>query len=114
MDAWGKCSFARDVSLSGMLTVDNRLFGAPQFTTRSNSTQIFLWEALTNSAVDYALGIEGSTLWNSVPDASHAFKWYVGTTNIMSLYGSGSLRLENSSDSSINLTSGTALPAPAS
>ena len=66
MDTFGKCSFARDVSTLGMLTVNSGLHAAPQYVTRSSGTRIVLWDAVNNSSVDYAIGIEGSTLWNSI------------------------------------------------
>jgi len=62
---------------------------APAFTTRSAGTKIVLYNNIAASAVDYALGIEGSTLWNSVPTTSEQFKWYGGTTLAATLTGAG-------------------------
>ncbi len=64
---------------------------APAFTTRSAGTKLVLYPAITASAVDFAFGIEGSTLWSSVPDSTQQFKWYAGTTNIATLSGGGAL-----------------------
>ena len=61
---------------------------APTFTTRSNGTKLLLFAGLSGSAVDYALGIESSTLWSSVPTTASSFKWYGGTTVMMTLTNS--------------------------
>lgn len=62
---------------------------APAFTTRSVGTKIVLYNQIGASDVDYALGIEGSTLWSSVPTTTQQFKWYGGTTLAASLTGAG-------------------------
>ncbi len=62
---------------------------APTFTTRSVGTKIVLYPELTSSLVDYALGIESATLWSSIPGSGYAFKWYAGTSNIATLFASG-------------------------
>ena len=70
---------------------------APAFTTRSAGTKLVLYPSVGASLVDYALGIETATLWSSVPDSSYRFKWYAGTTNIASLFGTGELVLGTTS-----------------
>ena len=62
----------------------------PSFTTRSAGTKITLFPSVTGSLVDYALGIDGATLWYSVPSANSPSKhrWYGGTTPMMTLSGS--------------------------
>ena len=62
---------------------------APTFTTRSTGTKIVLYPSLSASAVDYAIGIENGTLWNSVERTSQSFKWYGGTTVAATLTGAG-------------------------
>ena len=64
---------------------------APTFTTRSAGTKIVLYPALTGVRGDYAIGIDGATLWSSVPDSASAFKWYAGTTVVATLTGAGAL-----------------------
>ena len=64
---------------------------APAFTTRSAGTKIVLYPGISASSVDFAFGIDSSTLWSSVYDTTAAFKWYAGTTNIATLSGSGAL-----------------------
>ena len=61
---------------------------APAFTTKSVGTKLVLYPALSASQVDYALGIENSTLWYSVPTTSQNHKWYGGTTEMMKLTNS--------------------------
>ena len=74
--------------------------GAPTFTTRSLGVKIVFYPALSATSVDYAMGIEGSTLWQSVTqnNSSHFFRWYAGTTNIMNLRGDGELLLNQTND----------------
>lgn len=67
---------------------------SPQFTTRSAGTKIVLWSQLDASNVDYAIGIDGSTQWYSVPTASgYFFKWYGGTTTAAVMTSAGALTL---------------------
>jgi hypothetical protein len=70
-------------------------FAPPTFTTRSIGTKIVLYPGVNlPSHVDYAIGIDGFTLWNSVPTSTnHQFRWYAGTTNIATLNGLGQLSL---------------------
>ena len=77
--------------MSGMLDENNGLYALPQFTTRSSGTRILLYGATNQSSVDYALGIDGSTLWSSVPqtNSTHSFKWYGGQSSVASLHGDG-------------------------
>jgi len=70
---------------------------APSFTTRSAGTKIVLYPNVAASLVDYAFGIESQTLWSSVPTTSQQFKWYAGTTNIATLFGTGELVLGTTS-----------------
>jgi predicted secreted protein len=48
-----------------------------------------LYPSVSGSAADYALGIEGNHLWFSVPNSGTGFKWYTGTTNIMTANAAG-------------------------
>jgi hypothetical protein len=66
---------------------------APAFTTRSLGTKIVLYDSISGSAADYALGIDGSTLWSGVPTTSQQFRWYGGTTLAATLSGAGALTL---------------------
>jgi hypothetical protein len=70
---------------------------APTTGTRSAGTKIVLFPAVSPSSpnVDYAIGIEGSTLWNSVATTSNFFRWYAGTTNIATLAGNGTFSAIN-------------------
>ena len=67
--------------------------GAPAYTTRSTGTKLTLYPSVGVSNADYAIGVDISTLWNSVPgnDGSQYFKWYGGTTLVGSLSSTGIL-----------------------
>ena len=64
---------------------------APTFTTRSAGTKLVLYPGISASAADYALGIEAGALWYGVLNTSSQFKWYAGTSNVMTLSGAGVL-----------------------
>ena len=84
---------------------------APTTTTRSVGTKIVLYPVGGVSSVDYALGIEGSTLWSSVPTTSEQFKWYAGTTAVGTLSGAGALSVTGTVTGTqliSNIASGTA------
>jgi hypothetical protein len=66
-------------------------FGAPTFTNTSVGAKLVLYPAIAAASADYAIGIEGSTLWFGTPTTSEQFKWYAGTTNTMTLSGAGAL-----------------------
>jgi hypothetical protein len=70
-------------------------YAAPTFNTSSGGTKLILYPAIGASTVDYAIGIEGSTIWNSVPEntSGYFFKWYGGTTSVATLTGAGALTL---------------------
>jgi len=72
---------------------------APSFTTRSVGTKIVLYPSLSGSQVDYALGIDSSTLWYSIPQATDSYqhRWYGGTTQLADLKGSGELVIGSAS-----------------
>jgi hypothetical protein len=63
----------------------------PTFSTRSDGTKIVLYPSLGGGSVDYGIGIEGQTVWTSVPEsnATSFFKWYAGTTEVANLSGLG-------------------------
>jgi hypothetical protein len=69
----------------------------PTFTTTSNGTKIVLWPSISNTMVDYAIGIEAGSTWFSIPQATSNFgyKWYAGNTVIATLSGSGTLTTAN-------------------
>jgi hypothetical protein len=73
--------------------------GAPTFLPRSTGTKLIMNGNVSATAVDCALGVEGTvsapSLWYSVPQNNNAygFKWYGGTTQIARLDGTGALDL---------------------
>lgn len=76
---------------SNMILYNTSGVAAPSFTTRSAGTKIVLYPNISGTLTDFALGIEGSTMWSSVPGAGNSFKWYAGTTQVMLLDSSGNL-----------------------
>lgn len=70
--------------------------GAPTFTTRSAGTKVVLFPTLNASNTDYAIGFEGSALWQSVQNNLAQFKWYAGTTQVAGLSGNGAFTVNNS------------------
>jgi hypothetical protein len=72
--------------------------GTPTFGTRSSGTRVVYENTLNSTNVDYATGVSGNTLWNSVPRNVNSlyFKWYGGQSEIASLDGTGNLILTGS------------------
>lgn len=64
---------------------------APTFTNISTGTKLVLYPSVGGSTVDYAIGIDNSTLWFSTATTSTQFQWYGGTTVAMTLTGTGAL-----------------------
>jgi hypothetical protein len=62
---------------------------APALTTRSAGTKLVLYPLIDSSNTDYALGVESSYLWMSVPSSTQGFKWYAGTTLVAALTSTG-------------------------
>ncbi len=67
--------------------------GAPAFTTRSAGTKIVFYPQVSATDVDYAIGLDGSTLWYSVPGntSSYFHKFYGGTAELMRIQGDGNV-----------------------
>jgi hypothetical protein len=73
---------------------NNAGIAVPSLTTRSAGTKIILNPSGNIATeVDFAFGISSLTLWSSVPDSTRQFRWYAGTTNIATLFGTGQLVL---------------------
>ena len=68
---------------------------APAFTTRSAGTKLVLYPGVAAAAVDYAIGIDSGTLWNSVSTTGQQFRWYGGTTVAATLTGAGAFTATN-------------------
>ena len=64
---------------------------APALTTRSVGTKITLNPTVSASGVDYGIGIETNAMWLSVFDSSASFKFYAGTTAVVTIDGSGNV-----------------------
>ncbi|WP_224962505.1 beta strand repeat-containing protein [Geomonas subterranea] len=100
---------------SNMITLGPGGAGAPTFGARSAGTKLLLWPQLGAGTVDYAQGIEGHAMWSSIPDATSGywFKWYGGTTNIMTLDGAGHLGIGTASNTSYSVNAAGAVNASA-
>jgi len=85
---------------------------APAFTTRSAGTKIVLYPQVGAAAVDYAIGIEAGTLWNSVATTAQQFLWYGGTTVAATLSGAGAFTPKELRDTiyAAGATTGTITP----
>lgn len=78
---------------SNMISFNTAGVADPAFTTRSIGTKLILYPQVTASTSDYAIGIAGSTLWSTIPEATstYSFKWYSGVTEGMRFRGDGRL-----------------------
>lgn len=70
---------------SNYITWNTNGLGAPTTGTRSSGTKISLYPVLSSTSVDYAIGVEGYAMWQSVGTANAAFRWYANTTSIATL-----------------------------
>jgi hypothetical protein len=68
---------------------NNNGVGAPTFNTRSVGTKITFFNALSPSAVDFAIGINASTLWYSVASTGATHRFYAGTTSVARIRNDG-------------------------
>lgn len=80
----GSNNFSSDIVLSNS-TRNSLIFNSvgvnpPTFTTRSYGTKIVLYPNVTGSILDYAIGIEGQSMWFSSP-GTNGFKWYSNSTS---------------------------------
>jgi hypothetical protein len=88
---------------SGWVDFGGTGIGAPTFVTRSAGVKILLNpNSLSASAADYAIGMESAGVWFGIPIAGsgYQFRWYGGTTPLMTLNGSGLLTVNGSVTSS--------------
>lgn len=91
--AEGGTTFTGSIQISGtsasMIGFDAVGVAAPTLGSSSAGTKIRLWPDAGVSTVDYAIGIDAFTLWQTVPTSSCNFSWYGGTTVCMRLAGTG-------------------------
>lgn len=57
--------------------------GAPTTNTRSIGTKVIAYDNLSNTSVDYAVGVENAHMWFSTSSTVAGFKWYANTTNMI-------------------------------
>ena len=99
----GSFNFSSDLVLSNparnSIVYNSAGINPPSLLTRSLGTKLVLNPSVTSNTVDYAIGIEQSNLWYSTPSVLQGFKWYQGTTNIMSLITNGNLQIYSTAQS---------------
>jgi hypothetical protein len=78
---------------SNWIYFSNTGLNIPTYFAHSPGTKIILWDGVTSTTVDYAIGMTGSTLWFSVPAANTQFQWFGGTTVAATLSGAGALSI---------------------
>ena len=76
----------------------------PSFNTRSAGTKLVLWEQLSATSTDYALGIQDNSTWFTLPQNSstYAYRFYGGTTEVASISGTGLLTANQFKLSALN------------
>ena len=74
--------------------------GQPSVTTRSLGSKIIFSPQLSESDVDYSIGMENSNMWSSTPNSNCGFKWYQGVENVMSISSSGSVICHSTTNAS--------------
>ncbi len=81
---------------------------APSIISRTAGTKILLYPAYSvGSSVDYAIGIDSGTLWQSVNTTSSEFKWYAAATQLATLKGTGRLGIGTTSPNEALEVNGT-------
>ena len=100
-------------TVSNLLSYPQLGMGAPTTSTWSAGTKIALWDNVGASSTGYAIGIEANSMWFGL-DILHPnqqFKWYGGTTAIMTLTNqlldvTGALRINTTTPTFTTATSG--------
>jgi Chaperone of endosialidase len=88
---WNDTAKTLTLGASGSIIIGtSATVGAPSVSTRSIGTRLVVYPSLNAAEVDYALGVESGSMWTSYP-SSLSHKWYMGTTNVMTLSASGVL-----------------------
>jgi hypothetical protein len=90
----GNISASGNVSLignnvTGKLVFNNNGVAAPILNGVSNGTRTIFYNSAGAQATNFAMGIDSSTLWYSVPDTASFHRWYGGTTQLAYLTGIG-------------------------
>jgi hypothetical protein len=73
----------------------------PTFISTSTGTRVIYENTINTTNTNYAVGVDGTSLWWSVPqNSAYSFQWYGGTTKVgelVSQSGSGQLTINGSS-----------------
>jgi len=86
--SWAGLTYA-DLGNPTMFNFGAGAVGAPSVSVRSGGTKLVLYDQLSASLVDYAIGVEASYVWFSTPSTATGFRWYAGTTGWMTLNSAG-------------------------
>ena len=87
---------ASGATMTGFLRFDTNIgLAAPTFNTRSLGSRLVVQNTLSTTSVDYAIGVENTAMWLSMPraDSSNTINFYGGATRVASLTGQGNLNL---------------------
>jgi Chaperone of endosialidase/Head domain of trimeric autotransporter adhesin len=76
---------------SNMLLYNSNGVAVPSFTTRSAGTKVVFYPGVGVSSADYAIGISPATMWYSVTTTGSAHRFFAGTTEILTILGSGNV-----------------------
>lgn len=95
---------------SNVLLINPVAVGAPTFNTRSAGAKVVLWNnAMNATTASYAIGVETNAMWFGVPTTTtEQFKWYGGTTAVMTLSAAGALSVAGAVSAASLSTTGNA------
>ena len=90
----GNMVASANISLIGGTTNNKLVFNtngvaAPILNGTSIGTRMILYTAQSTTSTNFALGIEPSSMWYSVPDTASFHRWYGCTTQLAYLTGTG-------------------------
>jgi hypothetical protein len=90
-----------NATASNLIYFTSNGVGPPAFTTSSLGTKIVFFPNVGPNSVDYAIGMDGGTMWHSIPQniTTNYFRWYGGTTMVAQLDGAGSFTVTGSNSS---------------
>jgi hypothetical protein len=77
---------------SNLINLSNHGLGAPTMTTRSLGTKLVLYDALSPSQTDSAIGAQGTGMWFGNTTGS-TFSWYSGTSVTATLNQAGTMSI---------------------
>ena len=87
----------RDATVNTILEFGSLNNTFPSFNTRASGTRISLYNILSSTATEVAVGVGAGTFWQSIPinSTNWSFRWFGGTTELASLRGDGLLTVKS-------------------